>query len=220
MDYRKELNEKQYEAVTATEGPVLVLAGAGSGKTRVLTYRIAYLVGECGVPPYQIMAITFTNKAAREMYERTERLLNGNISGMWLNTFHAACGKILRAHAERIGFTKNFVIYDDSEAVTLIKDCQRRLTIDDKRIPYGKIKAVISKAKDELISPDRFADLSDLKNYDNRMLSEAYTMYQDTLRKNNAMDFEDMLVHTISLFSACPDVLEFYKNRLSFIMVD
>ena len=122
MDYRKELNEKQYEAVTATEGPVLVLAGASSGKTRVLTYRIAYLVGECGVPPYQIMAITFTNKAAREMYERTERLLNGNISGMWLNTFHAACGKILRAHAERIGFTKNFVIYDDSEAVTLIKD--------------------------------------------------------------------------------------------------
>lgn len=220
MDYRKELNEKQYEAVTATEGPVLVLAGAGSGKTRVLTYRIAYLVGECGVPPYQIMAITFTNKAAREMYERTERLLNGNISGMWLNTFHAACGKILRAHAERIGFTKNFVIYDDSEAVTLIKDCQRRLNIDDKRIPYGKIKAVISKAKDELISPDRFADLSDLKNYDNRMLSEAYTMYQDTLRKNNAMDFDDMLVHTISLFAACPDVLEYYQNRFRYIMVD
>ena len=220
MDYKNELNDRQYEAVTATEGPVLVLAGAGSGKTRVLTYRIAYLVGECGIPPHHIMAITFTNKAAREMYERTERLLNGNISGMWLNTFHAACGKILRAHAERIGFTKNFVIYDDSETTALIKDCQRRLNIDDKRIPHGKIKSVISKAKDEIISPAQFADLTDLKNYDSRMLSDAYKMYQATLRKNNAMDFDDMLLHTLVLFDTCPDVLEYYQNRFRYIMVD
>jgi len=220
MDYKNELNDKQYEAVTATEGPVLVLAGAGSGKTRVLTYRIAYLVGECGIPPYNIMAITFTNKAAREMYERTERLLNGNISGMWLNTFHAACGKILRANADRIGFTKNFVIYDDAETTALIKDCQRRLNIDDKRIPHGKIKAVISKAKDELISPENFADLTDHKNYDSRMLSECYTMYRDTLRRNNAMDFDDMLIHTLTLFDSCPDVLEYYQNRFRYIMVD
>lgn len=220
MNYKNELNDKQYEAVTATEGPVLVLAGAGSGKTRVLTYRIAYLVGECGIPPYNIMAITFTNKAAREMYERTERLLNGNISGMWLNTFHAACGKILRANADRIGFTKNFVIYDDAETTALIKDCQRRLNIDDKRIPHGKIKAVISKAKDELISPENFADLTDHKNYDSRMLSECYTMYRDTLRRNNAMDFDDMLIHTLTLFDSCPDVLEYYQNRFRYIMVD
>lgn len=220
MDYKSELNEKQYEAVITTEGPVLILAGAGSGKTRVLTYRISYLVGECGIPPKNIMAITFTNKAAKEMYERTERLLNGNISGMWLNTFHAACGKILRTHAEKIGYTKNFVIYDDSEATTLIKDCQKRLNIDDKRIPHGKIKAVISKAKDELISPEGFAGASDLKNYDSRMLAESYKMYQDTLFKNNAMDFDDMLINTLRLFNTCPDVLEYYQDRFRYIMVD
>lgn len=220
MDYKSELNDRQYEAVTATEGPVLVLAGAGSGKTRVLTYRIAYLVGECGISPYNIMAITFTNKAAKEMYERTERLLNGNISGMWLNTFHAACGKILRAHAERIGFTKNFVIYDDSEATALIKECQKRLNIDDKRIPHAKIKAVISKAKDELVSPAQFADTCDMKNYDSRMLAECYKMYEEQLKRNNAMDFDNMLINTIALFDTCPDVLEYYRKRFCYIMVD
>ena len=220
MDYKNELNDRQYEAVVSTEGPVLILAGAGSGKTRVLTYRIAYLVGECGVSPYNIMAITFTNKAAREMQERTERLLNGNINGMWLNTFHAACGKILRAHAERIGFTKNFVIYDDSEATAVIKDCQRRLNIDDKRLTHGTIKAVISKQKDEMISPEQYADMSDMKNYDSRMLAMCYQMYRDTLRKNNAMDFDDMLLNTLELFDKCPDVLEYYQDRFKYIMVD
>ena len=220
MDYKNELNDRQYEAVVSTEGPVLILAGAGSGKTRVLTYRIAYLVGECGVSPYNIMAITFTNKAAREMQERTERLLNGNINGMWLNTFHAACGKILRAHAERIGFTKNFVIYDDSEATAVIKDCQRRLNIDDKRLTHGTIKAVISKQKDEMISPEQYADMSDMKNYDSRMLAMCYQMYRDTLRKNNAMDFDDMLLNTLELFEKCPDVLEYYQDRFKYIMVD
>ena len=220
MDYKNELNDRQYEAVVSTEGPVLILAGAGSGKTRVLTYRIAYLVGECGVSPYNIMAITFTNKAAREMQERTERLLSGNINGMWLNTFHAACGKILRAHAERIGFTKNFVIYDDSEATAVIKDCQRRLNIDDKRLTHGTIKAVISKQKDEMISPEQFADMSDMKNYDSRMLAMCYQMYRDTLRKNNAMDFDDMLLNTLELFEKCPDVLEYYQDRFKYIMVD
>lgn len=220
MDYKNELNDRQYEAVVSTEGPVLVLAGAGSGKTRVLTYRIAYLVGECGVAPHNIMAITFTNKAAREMRERTERLLNGNVSGMWLNTFHSACGKILRANAERIGFTSNFVIYDDSEATAVIKDCQRRLNIDDKRLSHGTIKAVISKQKDEMITPEQFTDMSDQKNYDSRMLAMCYQMYRDTLRKNNAMDFDDMLINTLELFDKCPDVLENYQNRFKYIMVD
>lgn len=220
MDYKSELNDMQYEAVVATDGPVLVLAGAGSGKTRVLTYRISYLVGECGIAPYNIMAITFTNKAAREMRERTERILNGNISGMWLNTFHAACGKILRKHADRIGFTENFVIYDDSETTAVIKDCQRRLNIDDKRIPHGKIKSVISKAKDELMTPESFANISDYKNYDSRMYAECYKLYSETLRKNNAMDFDDMLIHTLELFDTCPDVLEYYQNRFKYIMVD
>lgn len=220
MDYKNELNDRQYEAVVSTEGPVLVLAGAGSGKTRVLTYRIAYLVGECGVAPHNIMAITFTNKAAREMRERTERLLNGNVSGMWLNTFHSACGKILRANAERIGFTSNFVIYDDSEATAVIKDCQRRLNIDDKRLSHGTIKAVISKQKDEMITPEQFADMSDQKNYDSRMLAMCYQMYRDTLKKNNAMDFDDMLINTLELFDKCPDVLEHYQNRFKYIMVD
>ena len=220
MDYKNELNDMQYEAVVTTEGPVLILAGAGSGKTRVLTYRISYLVGECGVAPYNIMAITFTNKAAREMRERTERLLNGNVNGMWLNTFHAACGKILRAHAERIGFTDNFVIYDESEATAVIKDCQRRLNIDDKRLSHGMIRAVISKQKDELVTPEQYADTMAHTNYEGRMLAQCYTMYRDTLRKNNAMDFDDMLLNTLELFDKCPDVLEYYQNRFKYIMVD
>lgn len=220
MDYKNELNDRQYEAVVSTEGPVLILAGAGSGKTRVLTYRIAYLVGECGVAPYNIMAITFTNKAAREMRERTEKLLNGNVSGMWLNTFHSACGNIIRANAERIGFTSNFVIYDESEVTAVIKDCQRRLNIDDKRISHHTIRHVISKQKDEMITPEQFADMTDQKQYEGRMLSQCYTMYRDTLRKNNAMDFDDMLLYALELFDKCPDVLEHYQNRFKYIMVD
>ena len=220
MDYRKELNDKQYEAVVTTEGPVLILAGAGSGKTRVLTYRIAYLVSECGVSPYNIMAITFTNKAAREMRERTENLLCGNIGGMWLNTFHSACGKILRSNAERIGFTKNFVIYDESEVTTVIKDCQRRLNIDDKRIPHGKIRGIISKLKDEMMTPEQFESSIDSKNHDSRMIAQVYKMYMETLKKNNAMDFDDMLLYTIKLFNECPDVLEYYQERFRYIMID
>ncbi len=220
MDFKNELNDRQYEAVINTQGPVLILAGAGSGKTRVLTYRIAYLVSECGVPAHNIMAITFTNKAAREMKERTEKILCGNIGGMWLNTFHSACGKILRAHAERIGFTKSFVIYDETEVTTVIKDCQRRLNIDDKRLPHGKIRAVISKLKDEMVTPEHFASSIDQKNFDSRMYAECYKMYMETLKKNNAMDFDDMLLYTIKLFDECPDVLEYYQDRFRYIMVD
>ena len=219
MILQNELNPQQYEAATHVDGPLLILAGAGSGKTRVLTYRIAHLVGECGVLPYKILAITFTNKAAREMHDRTEHLLNGHIDGMWLCTFHSAAGKILRQNADRIGYNSNFTIYDENESLQVIRECQRKLNIDDKRIPAKSIKAVISKAKDEMMSPHAYAAVTK-GSYDAEMYGKAYEMYQNTLKANNAMDFDDMIINVIELFKKNPDVLEHYQERFRYIMVD
>lgn len=219
MILQNELNPQQYLAATHQEGPLLILAGAGSGKTRVLTYRIAHLVGECGVMPYQILAITFTNKAAREMHDRTEHLLNGHIDGMWLCTFHSAAGRILRSNAQLLGYNSNFTIYDENEALQVIKDCQRKLNIDEKRLPAKSIKAVISKAKDEMLSPEVFAG-STKGSYDAEMYGKVYAMYQQTLKANNAMDFDDMILNVIELFKNNPDVLEHYQDRFRYIMVD
>ena len=219
MFLENELNPQQYLAATHQDGPLLILAGAGSGKTRVLTYRIAHLVGECGVMPHQILAITFTNKAAKEMHDRTEHLLNGHIDGMWLCTFHSAAGKILRSNAQLIGYTSNFTIYDENESLQVIKDCQRKLNIDDKRFPAKAIKAVISKAKDEMLSPEQFANVNG-QGYDAKVYSDSYKMYQDILKANNAMDFDDMILNVIELFKKNPDVLEHYQDRFRYIMVD
>lgn len=219
MLLQNELNPQQYEAAVHMNGPLLILAGAGSGKTRVLTYRIAHLVGECGVMPYQILAITFTNKAAREMHDRTEHLLNGHIEGMWLCTFHSAAGRILRQNAELLGYTSNFTIYDENESLQVIKDCQRRLNIDEKRMPAKTIKAVISKAKDEMMSPEAYA-ASVGGTYDAQMYGKVYTMYQQIMKANNAMDFDDMIIKVIELFTKNPDVLDHYQNRFRYIMVD
>lgn len=217
---KEALNQPQYEAATTVDGPVLVLAGAGSGKTRVLTYRIAYLVGACHVMPYHILAITFTNKAAREMRERTERLLGGDVSGMWLHTFHAACGKILRAHGDKLGFSKNFIIYDDAETMAAIKEVQRRLNIDDKVISARGIRNVIAHCKDQMLTPDGFAKTVSSDNYEERMYAQSYRLYQDILRENDAMDFDDMILMTIKLFKQEPEVLAYYQNKFKYILVD
>lgn len=216
---QEELNPMQFKAATTSEGPLLVLAGAGSGKTRTLTYRIAYLVDCCGINPANILAITFTNKAAGEMRTRTEELLNGNTSGMWIYTFHAACGRILRRFADRLGFTGEYTIYDDSESLTVVKNVQKLLNIDDKRIPYKKIRAVISGAKDRMETPEEFTSDSG-NDYEDRMLKECYRQYQKTLKANDAMDFDDMILMTIKLFRENPDVLEYYQNKFRYILVD
>ncbi len=220
MDFQNELNEQQYLAVTHQEGPLLILAGAGSGKTRVLTYRIAYLIEECGVPPRHILAITFTNKAAREMRERAGRIMDGYTAGMWIQTFHAACGRILRAHAEAIGFTSSFIVYDEAEVMTVIKDCMKRLNVDEKRIPPKTMRAVISQAKDDMLSPEEYKNSVEVTDYVYRKYAEIYQMYQDTLKNSNAMDFDDMILMTIRLFQENPDILEDYQERFRYIMVD
>ena len=217
---KEALNQPQYEAATTVNGPVLVLAGAGSGKTRVLTYRIAYLVGACHVMPYHILAITFTNKAAREMRERTERLLGGDVSGMWLHTFHAACGKILRAHGDKLGYSKNFIIYDDAETMSAIKEAQRRLNIDDKVLPARGIRNVIAHCKDRMLTPEGYAKTVSMDNYEDRMYAQSYRLYQEILRENDAMDFDDMILMTIKLFKQEPDVLAYYQNKFKYILVD
>ena len=220
MELKSLLNDRQYEAAVHENGPLLILAGAGSGKTRVLTHRIAHLVENCFVEPYNIIAITFTNKAAKEMAERVTNLLGGDIRGMWISTFHAACGRILRRDGERIGFTSNFIIYDESEALTVIKDCMKKMNIEEKRIPAKAIKGIISKAKDQVLSPDDYSKTIDYRDVNARKIAEIYKMYQDTLLNNNAMDFDDMVLHVIKLFKENPDVLEYYQNRFRYILVD
>lgn len=220
MELKSLLNDKQYEAAVHENGPLLILAGAGSGKTRVLTHRIAHLVENCFVDPYNIIAITFTNKAAKEMAERVTDILGGDIRNMWISTFHSACGRILRRHGDRIGFTSNFIIYDESESLTVIKDCMKKLDIDEKRIPAKTIKGIISKTKDQVLSPDEYCSTIDYKDINARKIAEIYKMYQGTLQNNNAMDFDDMVIHVIKLFKENPDVLEHYQNRFRYILVD
>lgn len=217
---REALNPPQFEAATTQDGPILILAGAGSGKTRVLTYRIAYLVGTCRIKPYHILAITFTNKAAKEMRERTERLLGEDVSGMWLHTFHAACGKILRTHGEKLGYSKNFVIYDDADTLALIKEVQRSLNIDEKRIPAKTIRHVIAHCKDQMQTPEEFGKTVSDANYDERMYAQCYKLYQEGLKRNDAMDFDDMILMTIRLFREFPEVLSYYQQKFQYILVD
>ena len=213
------LNENQRLGVETTEGPVLLLAGAGSGKTRVLTHRIAYLMEEEGVNPWNILAITFTNKAAKEMRERVDKLIGFGSEQIWVATFHATCVRILRRYADRLGYDTNFTIYDTDDQKTVMKDICKRLNIDTKMMKERTILAAISKAKDELISPMQYA-MDTYGDFEKRKISEAYTEYQHTLKKNNAMDFDDLIVKTVELFKSCPEVLLQYQNRFRYIMVD
>lgn len=212
------LNGPQQEAVLTTEGPLLVLAGAGSGKTRVLTNRIAYLVTEKGVAPWQILAITFTNKAANEMKDRLAQIIGGASRGMWVSTFHKCCGRILRANAEVIGFTENFTICDDDDQKRLVKAILQDLDYDDKRYQPKTILNIISAAKNDLIYPEEYAQYagSPLE----KTAAEVYVEYQNRLKKNNAMDFDDMLMHCYTLLANNPHILETYQERFRYILVD
>ena len=213
------LNEEQKKGVFTIEGSVLLLAGAGSGKTRVLTHRIAYLIDECGVNPWNILAITFTNKAAGEMRERVDRIVGFGSDSIWVATFHATCVRILRRYADRIGYDTNFTIYDTDDQKTIMKEICKRLEIDTKMLKERTILGAISAAKDELKSPVEY-ELGVMGDYTKQRISKAYKEYQTVLRKNNAMDFDDLIVKTVELFKTCPDVLEYYQDRFKYIMVD
>ena len=213
------LNEKQKEAVFHVDGPLLILAGAGSGKTRVLTHRIAYLIEEVGVNPWNIMAITFTNKAAQEMRERVDNLVEFGAESVWVSTFHSSCVRILRRYIDRIGFDNNFTIYDADDQKKIVKDICKRLNVDTKYIKEKAILAEISKAKNEMISPNDYA-LEHAGDFGKKNVVNVYIEYQEQLRRNNALDFDDLLVKTVELFRTNPDVLEHYQERFKYIMVD
>lgn len=212
------LNGPQREAVLCTEGPLLVLAGAGSGKTRVLTHRIAHLVEDLNVAPWQIMAITFTNKAAAEMRERLQSLIGGGARGMWVSTFHSMCVRILRTDCERVGFAKGFTIYDDSDSKRLVEQIMDELNIDKKRYPIPALRNRISQAKNDLQVAEAFAEKT--SDQVGQVAARVYTRLQERLRQLNAFDFDDLLLYTWLLLKNHPDVLAAYQNRFRYLMVD
>lgn len=219
MSMYDNLNSMQQEAVFHTEGPVLILAGAGSGKTRVLTHRASYLIEEKGVNPWHIMAITFTNKAAGEMRERIDSLVGFGSESVWVSTFHSTCVRILRRHIDRLGYGTNFTIYDGDDQKILMKDICKRLQIDTKIYKEKSFLNVISSAKDELISPEEFA-LRGAGDFAKEKQAAVYREYQASLRKNNALDFDDLIVKTVELFQNDAEVLDYYQERFRYIMVD
>ena len=213
------LNDMQKEAVCTTKGPVLILAGAGSGKTTVLVNRIAYMIEHDGVFPYNILAITFTNKAANEMKTRIEALMGKDAEKMWVCTFHSCCVRILRSCIEKLGFMKNFVIYDSDDSKTVIKDCLKELNLDDKIFNPRSVSSKISKAKDEMIDPISYEKINQ-KDYRLSKIAQVYTLYQEKLKKNNALDFDDLIFFTVKILKENPDILESYRQRFKYIMVD
>ena len=220
LDILDKLNPAQREAVENTEGPVLILAGAGSGKTRVLTTRIGHLMENKGVKAENILAITFTNKAANEMRERVEETLEGtDTKEMWITTFHSCCVRILRKSINKIGYNRSFVIYDSADQVTLIKDCLRELNLSDKAFDPKVILSAISNAKDKLYSPKKFIQLNE-GDIAKTKIGEVYALYQDRLKRNSALDFDDLIMKTVELFKEHPEVLDYYRNKFRYIMVD
>ncbi len=216
--YLADLNEAQREAVLATEGPLLVIAGAGSGKTRVLTYRVSHLIRACGVKPNEILAITFTNKAAGEMRERLELMLGVTARAIWILTFHAACGRMLRREAERLGYRSTFTIYDDQDQVRLTKACLEQLGKDPKRFSPRGIHAQISRAKNELVSPEEYANR--VASFWDQTVAETYDLYQRRLHASNAVDFDDLLMLTVQVFERFPEALERWRKAFRYVLVD
>ena len=213
------LNERQKEAVLATEGPVLVLAGAGSGKTTVLVNRIAYMISEKHIRPWNILAITFTNKAAREMKDRIERLLGDTAKDMWIGTFHSVCVRILRSCIDLLGYSRDFVIYDTADTKTVMKECLRELNIDEKSFPVRNVLSIISNAKNDLMDAATFENVYK-SDYRMSIIAKIYYRYQTKLRKNNAVDFDDIILNTVKILSENPDVLSKYQDKFQYILVD
>lgn len=219
MNIYDTLNDKQKEAVFHTEGPLLILAGAGSGKTRVLTHRIAYLIEEKGVNPWNILAITFTNKAAAEMRERVDNLVGFGSESIWVSTFHSMCVRILRRHIALLGYDTNFTIYDTDDQKTLMRDVCKLLQIDTKIYKERMLIGTISHAKNEMLTPEEFR-LQAGGDFHQKKIADVYEEYEKQLRANNALDFDDLLLKTVQLFQTQHDVLEYYQERFRYIMVD
>lgn len=213
------LNDKQYEAAKYIDGPLLILAGAGSGKTRVLTYKMAYLLEEGFVKPWEILAITFTNKAAKEMKERVENLIGSNGNDIWLGTFHSVCVRILKRDIERIGYTRNFNIFDELDKEKVIKEVIKKLNVDDKKYPVSYIKYEISQAKDKMVDYEKYS-VQATGDFRKEQIAKIYEMYQKTLKQNDAIDFDDILMLTVRLFLENPDRLSYYQNKFKYILVD
>ena len=219
MDLKSLLNKEQYEGASTIDGQVLILAGAGSGKTRVLTYRMAHMIEDLDIMPYKILAITFTNKAAKEMRDRVRAIVGDKADSMWISTFHSTCVRILRREIEHLGYKKNFTIYDSSDQKTLIKECMKSLNINDKDISDKEILGKIGIAKDKLQGPQSYKKEFE-SNFRENKIADVYLMYQGKLKENNAMDFDDLIFKTVELFRKNPDVLEFYQRKFQYIMVD
>ena len=218
MDFSR-FNEKQKEAILQTDGQVLVLAGAGSGKTTMLVSRLAYILETKNIRPYNILAITFTNKAAAEMRERIEAQIGPVARDMWISTFHSACVRLLRSCCERIGFDSSFVIYDSADSKTVLKDCMKELNIDERIMPLKMLQGEISRAKDNLMDVTSYARVNS-SDHRKKVISDVYELYQQKLKKNNALDFDDIVFMTVRVLSENPDVLEKYRERFKYIMVD
>ena len=219
MDLKSLLNKEQYEGATTIDGQVLILAGAGSGKTRVLTHRIAHMVDDLDIPPYNILAITFTNKAAKEMKDRVKALIGERAENMWISTFHSTCVRILRREIDKLGYKSSFTIYDSSDQKTLVKECMKTLNINEKDITEQEIMGKIGKAKDRMQDVRSFM-LENESNFREKKIADAYEMYQKRLKENNALDFDDLIFKTVELFKKNPEVLDFYQNKFKYIMVD
>jgi len=218
MDYLKALNPRQQEAVQTVDGPLLIIAGAGSGKTRVLTYRMAYLISECQVKPYNILAVTFTNKAAQEMKERIKQLIGAVGDQLWVSTFHSTCVQILRADADKIGLQRSFLIFDTADQQMVIRDCMKELNLDSKQFEVRALLGSISNAKNQLLTPELYKKQA--ADFWTTTVARVYEKYQNKLVENNALDFDDLIMYTVYLFNERPDVLGKYQQRFQYIMVD
>jgi len=222
LELERLLNKEQLDAVKTIEGPLLILAGAGSGKTRVLTYRIAHMIKDIGIYPSQIMAITFTNKAAGEMKDRVRNLIGSEAENMWISTFHSSCVRILRREIDKLGYNKNFAIYDSYDQKVLIKQCMQELNINEKDISDREIINKIGALKDELMTPEEFKRENENNQFKFRLnkIADVYLLYQKRLKGNNALDFDDLIFKTVELFRRNQDILEFYQRKFKYIMVD
>jgi DNA helicase-2/ATP-dependent DNA helicase PcrA len=213
------LNKEQYKAVINTEGPNLIIAGAGSGKTKVLTHKIAYLINEKNIKPWNILAITFTNKAANEMKTRVESIIGENAKDMWIGTFHSICVKILRKYIDRIGYQRSFVIFDSTDQRSLVKQCLKQLNIDDKLFTDRGVLSEISNAKNEMLDPSQYMARVNGEHRKEK-IAEIYSLYQKKLKENNSLDFDDIINFTINILTENPDVLEYYSEKFQYVLVD